>query len=97
MCVSRCLRCVGVALVALAIICTVANILLLLPELKVHFLLEGHVTREASWATGLWSSGLLVRPQPSTVIFVMLVSCDLLMSCDVLTPLKYHLNFILLL
>ncbi|XP_049582879.1 transmembrane 4 L6 family member 5 isoform X2 [Syngnathus scovelli] len=60
MCVSRCLRCVGVALVALATVCAVANVLLLLPELKVHFLLEGHVTREATWATGLWSSGLLV-------------------------------------
>nr|XP_061797623.1 transmembrane 4 L6 family member 5-like [Nerophis lumbriciformis] len=60
MCVSKCLRCVGVALVALAIVCIVANLLLLLPELKLHFLLEGHVTREASWATGLWSSGLLI-------------------------------------
>ncbi|XP_061538459.1 transmembrane 4 L6 family member 1 isoform X2 [Phycodurus eques] len=60
MCVSRCVRCVGVALVALATVCAAANSLLLLPELKVRFLLEGHVTREASWATGLWSSGLLV-------------------------------------
>ncbi|XP_061733652.1 transmembrane 4 L6 family member 5-like [Nerophis ophidion] len=60
MCVSRCLRCVGVSLVALAIVCVLANILLLFPEMKVHFLLEGHVTREATWATGLWSSGVLV-------------------------------------
>ncbi|KAF7658213.1 hypothetical protein LDENG_00016300 [Lucifuga dentata] len=37
-----------------------ANILLLLPGLQVHFLLEGHVTREATWATGLWGSGFLV-------------------------------------
>ncbi|XP_049582878.1 transmembrane 4 L6 family member 5 isoform X1 [Syngnathus scovelli] len=58
--IKWCLRCVGVALVALATVCAVANVLLLLPELKVHFLLEGHVTREATWATGLWSSGLLV-------------------------------------
>ncbi|MED6274927.1 hypothetical protein CHARACLAT_021368 [Characodon lateralis] len=60
MCVSRCLRCVGVSLVPMAIICMLSNILLLLPELKLHFLLEGHVTREATWATGLWGSGILV-------------------------------------
>uniref|UniRef100_A0A8D3DG44 Uncharacterized protein n=1 Tax=Scophthalmus maximus TaxID=52904 RepID=A0A8D3DG44_SCOMX len=61
MCVSRCLQCVGVSLVPMAIICILSNILLLLPELKIHFLLEGHVTREAKWATGLWGSGFLVR------------------------------------
>ncbi|XP_061684415.1 transmembrane 4 L6 family member 5-like isoform X1 [Syngnathoides biaculeatus] len=60
MCVSRCSRCVGASLLALAVVCAVANALLLLPELKVRFLLEGHVTREATWATGLWSSGFLV-------------------------------------
>ncbi|XP_074535938.1 transmembrane 4 L6 family member 5 [Halichoeres trimaculatus] len=60
MCVSRCLRCVGLSLVPMAIVCMLSNILLLLPELKIHFLLEGHVTREATWATGLWGSGLLV-------------------------------------
>ncbi|XP_013886529.1 transmembrane 4 L6 family member 5 [Austrofundulus limnaeus] len=60
MCVSRCLRCVGVSLIPMAIVCMLSNILLLLPELKIHFLLEGHVTREATWATGLWGSGFLV-------------------------------------
>ncbi|KAM3875067.1 transmembrane 4 L6 family member 5 [Diretmus argenteus] len=60
MCVSGCLRCVGVTLVPLAVVCMVANILLLLPGLQLHFLLEGHVTKEATWATGLWSSGFLV-------------------------------------
>ncbi|KAM6932028.1 transmembrane 4 L6 family member 1-like [Lycodopsis pacificus] len=60
MCVSRCLRCVAISLVVLAIICMLSNILLLLPELKIHFLLEGHVTREATWVTGLWGSGFLV-------------------------------------
>ncbi|XP_037533893.1 transmembrane 4 L6 family member 5 [Nematolebias whitei] len=60
MCTSRCLRCVGVSLIPMAIVCMLANILLLLPELNVHFLLEGHVTREATWATGLWGSGFLV-------------------------------------
>ncbi|XP_030600063.1 transmembrane 4 L6 family member 5 [Archocentrus centrarchus] len=60
MCVSRCLRCVGVSLVPMAIVCILSNILLLLPELKIQFLLDGHVTREATWATGLWGSGFLV-------------------------------------
>ncbi|XP_042271349.1 transmembrane 4 L6 family member 1 [Thunnus maccoyii] len=60
MCVSRCLRCVGVSLVPLATVCILSNILLLFPELKIHFLLEGHVTREATWVPGLWGSGLLV-------------------------------------
>ncbi|KAM4627693.1 transmembrane 4 L6 family member 5 [Polymixia lowei] len=60
MCVSGCLRCVGVTLVPLALICMLANILLLLPGLQTHFLLESHVTREATWSTGLWGSGFLV-------------------------------------
>ncbi|XP_074484676.1 transmembrane 4 L6 family member 5 isoform X3 [Sebastes fasciatus] len=60
MCVSRCLRCVAISLVPMAIVCSLSNILLLLPDLKIHFLLEGHVTREATWATGLWGSGFLV-------------------------------------
>uniref|UniRef100_A0A665ULT7 Si:dkey-83h2.3 n=1 Tax=Echeneis naucrates TaxID=173247 RepID=A0A665ULT7_ECHNA len=60
MCVSRCLLCVGVSLFPMAIICMLSNMLLLFPELDIHFLLEGHVTREATWATGLWGSGFLV-------------------------------------
>uniref|UniRef100_A0A3B4TLJ1 Si:dkey-83h2.3 n=1 Tax=Seriola dumerili TaxID=41447 RepID=A0A3B4TLJ1_SERDU len=60
MCVSRCLLCVGMSLVPMAIVCMLSNILLLIPELNIHFLLEGHVTREATWATGLWGSGFLM-------------------------------------
>uniref|UniRef100_UPI003AAA3B94 transmembrane 4 L6 family member 5 n=1 Tax=Centroberyx gerrardi TaxID=166262 RepID=UPI003AAA3B94 len=60
MCVAGYLRCVGVSLVPLAVVCMLSNILLLLPGLQLHFLLEGHVTREATWATGLWGSGFLV-------------------------------------
>lgn len=60
MCVSRCLRCVGGALVALAIVCILSNVFLLFPNMDARFLLEGHVTREATWATGLWGSGLMV-------------------------------------
>ncbi|KAK7881933.1 hypothetical protein WMY93_028107 [Mugilogobius chulae] len=60
MCVSRCLSCVGVALVALAIICILSNLFLLFPNMDTRFLLQGHVTREALWSSGLWGSGLMV-------------------------------------
>ncbi|XP_033933186.1 transmembrane 4 L6 family member 19 isoform X1 [Pseudochaenichthys georgianus] len=60
MCVSRFLRCVSFSLVPMAIVCMLCNVLLLFPDLKIHFLLEGHVTREATWAPGLWGSGVLV-------------------------------------
>lgn len=51
----------GVSLVPMAFVCMLANGLLLLPDLKAHYLLDGHVTREARWGTGLWASGFLVR------------------------------------
>ncbi|KAK1900032.1 Transmembrane 4 L6 family member 1 [Dissostichus eleginoides] len=44
----------------MAIVCMLCNVLLLFPDLKIHFLLEGHVTREATWAPGLWGSGVLL-------------------------------------
>lgn len=61
MCVSQCSRCVGFTLVPLAIICMLANVLLLFPDLQTKYLLEGHVTSEARWSTGIWASGVLVR------------------------------------
>uniref|UniRef100_A0A3Q3FQS4 Si:dkey-83h2.3 n=1 Tax=Labrus bergylta TaxID=56723 RepID=A0A3Q3FQS4_9LABR len=76
MCVSRCLQCVAVSLVPLAIVCMLSNILLLLPELKIDFLLEGHVTREATWATGLWGSGFLVREHTHTRFLMSCYSSD---------------------
>ncbi|XP_028824977.1 transmembrane 4 L6 family member 1 isoform X2 [Denticeps clupeoides] len=60
MCVARCSRCVGWALVVLAIVSMLANALLLFPNLEYSFLLERHVTREALFGTGLWASGLLM-------------------------------------
>ncbi|XP_008307422.1 transmembrane 4 L6 family member 5 isoform X2 [Cynoglossus semilaevis] len=69
MCVSRCLQCVGRSLAVLALICMLSNVLLLLPQLKIHFLLEGHVTREATWATGLWASGLMVLFGARSILF----------------------------
>ncbi|KAL4605005.1 transmembrane 4 L6 family member 5-like [Arapaima gigas] len=61
MCITRCSRFVGVSLVPMAILCMVANTLLLFPNLETRYLLEHHVTREAVWSSGLWASGLLVR------------------------------------
>ncbi|CAB1347477.1 unnamed protein product, partial [Coregonus sp. 'balchen'] len=59
MSVASCSRCVGVSLVPMAIVCMLANGLLLLPNLQACYLLDGHVTREATWGTGLWASGFL--------------------------------------
>uniref|UniRef100_A0AAZ1X7W9 Uncharacterized protein n=1 Tax=Oreochromis aureus TaxID=47969 RepID=A0AAZ1X7W9_OREAU len=82
MCVSRCLRCVGVSLVPMAIVCILCNILLLVPELKIQFLLDGHVTREATWATGLWGSGFLVSVCCQSYHDSLLqMLCQLLYSC----------------
>ncbi|XP_008286241.1 transmembrane 4 L6 family member 5 [Stegastes partitus] len=91
MCVSRCLRCVGVSLVPMAIVCMLANVLLLFPDLKVHFLLEGHVTREASWATGVWGSGIMVllgargfiqsSKERGCCAFRSQMLCQVLLSC----------------
>uniref|UniRef100_A0A3P9QCB2 Uncharacterized protein n=1 Tax=Poecilia reticulata TaxID=8081 RepID=A0A3P9QCB2_POERE len=77
MCVSRYLLYVGVALVPMVIICMVSNILLLFPEMTYHYLLDGHVTREATWATGLWASGFLVRSWQSerSCVFVSRRPC----------------------
>uniref|UniRef100_A0A8D3CSN6 Uncharacterized protein n=1 Tax=Scophthalmus maximus TaxID=52904 RepID=A0A8D3CSN6_SCOMX len=60
MCVSRCLQCVGVSLVPMAIICILSNILLLLPELKIHFLLEVLMKRHV-WFQVLLGARAFVR------------------------------------
>ncbi|KAK7156862.1 hypothetical protein R3I94_006796 [Phoxinus phoxinus] len=60
MCVGHCSRCVGMALIPVAIVCMVANVLLLFPDMKSQYLTERHVTREAMWCSGIWASGLLV-------------------------------------
>lgn len=93
MCVSRCLHCVGLSLIPMAIVCMLCNILLLVPDLKIHFLLEKHVTREATWATGLWGSGFVVRLCVSMnegcfgfVLFCFLQHC--FMKCQKRGPLN---------
>uniref|UniRef100_A0A8C2FIX2 Uncharacterized protein n=1 Tax=Cyprinus carpio TaxID=7962 RepID=A0A8C2FIX2_CYPCA len=60
MCTGHCSRSVGLALIPTAIVCMLANALLLFPDLKHQYLTENHVTREAMWGSGIWASGLLV-------------------------------------
>uniref|UniRef100_A0A673N5I8 Si:dkey-83h2.3 n=1 Tax=Sinocyclocheilus rhinocerous TaxID=307959 RepID=A0A673N5I8_9TELE len=60
MCTGHCSRSVGMALIPTAIVCMLANALLLFPDLKYQYLTENHVTREAMWCSGIWASGLLV-------------------------------------
>uniref|UniRef100_A0A8C1DI28 Si:dkey-83h2.3 n=1 Tax=Cyprinus carpio carpio TaxID=630221 RepID=A0A8C1DI28_CYPCA len=60
MCTGHCSRSVGLALIPTAIVCMLANTLLLFPDLKHQYLTENHVTREAMWGSGIWASGLLV-------------------------------------
>lgn len=74
MCVSRCLWYVGVCLIPMAIVCILSNILLLFPDLNIHFLWEGHVTSQATWATGVWGSGIMVRTYLSGEIHILFVS-----------------------
>ncbi|XP_030633855.1 transmembrane 4 L6 family member 1 [Chanos chanos] len=60
MCVARCSHCIGLSLVPLAVVCMLANTLLLFPNLQIRYLAERHVTREAALCTGFWANGFLV-------------------------------------
>uniref|UniRef100_A0A9J8B3F0 Uncharacterized protein n=1 Tax=Cyprinus carpio carpio TaxID=630221 RepID=A0A9J8B3F0_CYPCA len=73
MCTGHCSRSVGMALIPIAIVCMLANALLLFPDLKYQYLTENHVTREAMWCSGIWASGLLVS---SSVLFFCLYCAD---------------------
>ncbi|KAL6471275.1 hypothetical protein MHYP_G00199250 [Metynnis hypsauchen] len=56
----RCSRFLALAMVPIAIVSTLANLLLLFPDLDYRYLTEGHVTREAVWCTGIWLTGFVV-------------------------------------
>ncbi|KAI5625614.1 transmembrane 4 L6 family member 19-like, partial [Silurus asotus] len=49
-----------VVMIFLAIVSTAANLLLLFPGLTYTYLVENHVTPEATWCTGIWASGFVV-------------------------------------
>jgi len=73
MCVGHCSRSVGTALIPIAIVCMVANVLLLFPDMKSQYLTERHVTTEAMLCSGIWASGLLVGfPYTSRAAFLAL-------------------------
>uniref|UniRef100_A0A4W4DM70 Uncharacterized protein n=1 Tax=Electrophorus electricus TaxID=8005 RepID=A0A4W4DM70_ELEEL len=57
---TRCSRCLGVFMVPVAIVSTLANLLLLFPGMHYHYLLEDHVTSQAKWCTGIWISGFVM-------------------------------------
>uniref|UniRef100_A0A8C8MGS6 Uncharacterized protein n=1 Tax=Oncorhynchus tshawytscha TaxID=74940 RepID=A0A8C8MGS6_ONCTS len=93
MCVASCSRCVGVSLVPMAFVCMLANGLLLLPDLQARYLLDGHVTREARWGTGLWASGFLMLCQVgcSCVALAAAVFCCLVSATGLVQgPLCLH-------
>lgn len=75
MCVSHCSKCVGMALIPIAIVCMVANVLLLFPDMKYQYLTERHVTREAMWCTGIWASGILVSFHYTSCAFLAFIGC----------------------
>ncbi|XP_026861550.1 transmembrane 4 L6 family member 5 [Electrophorus electricus] len=58
---TRCSRCLGVFMVPVAIVSTLANLLLLFPGMHYHYLLEDHVTSQAKWCTGIWISGFVAH------------------------------------
>ncbi|XP_072547379.1 transmembrane 4 L6 family member 1 [Salminus brasiliensis] len=53
-------RCLGMAMIPMAVLSTMANLLLLFPSLTHRYLAESHITPEAVWCTGIWLSGFVV-------------------------------------
>ncbi|XP_062873325.1 transmembrane 4 L6 family member 19 [Trichomycterus rosablanca] len=60
MCSPSCSKCLGIAMILLAVVSTLANLLLLFPGFQHKYLTEGHITPEALWCTGIWASGFVV-------------------------------------
>ncbi|XP_026790553.1 transmembrane 4 L6 family member 1 [Pangasianodon hypophthalmus] len=54
------LKYLRVVMILLAVVSTLANLLLLFPGLTYKYLLENHVTPEATWCAGIWASGFVV-------------------------------------
>ncbi|XP_067897450.1 transmembrane 4 L6 family member 1-like isoform X1 [Heterodontus francisci] len=60
MCPGRCARCVGIALVPLALIAIPASVILLFPNGEREYLTDAHITWVALFLPGLWGSGFMV-------------------------------------
>lgn len=62
MCTGDCAKCLGVTLIPLAVLCTLANILLFFPGGKVVES-NDHITDEVWYFGGIIGSGVLVSKQ----------------------------------
>ncbi|NWI56342.1 T4S1 protein, partial [Calyptomena viridis] len=69
MCVGKCSRIVGPCLLALGTLSVAANILLLFPGGASKYLLEGHISRHALAAPGVWGGGIPVSTVGHTPAF----------------------------
>uniref|UniRef100_A0A3Q4MHU7 Uncharacterized protein n=1 Tax=Neolamprologus brichardi TaxID=32507 RepID=A0A3Q4MHU7_NEOBR len=81
MCVSRCLRCVGVSLVPMAIVCILCNILLLVPELKIQFLLDDIFYQSGNHVCIFLTRVSCSRCCQSYRVSLLQMLCQLLYSC----------------
>uniref|UniRef100_A0A4W3JKL3 Uncharacterized protein n=1 Tax=Callorhinchus milii TaxID=7868 RepID=A0A4W3JKL3_CALMI len=61
MCVGCCARCIGIALISLALTAIVTNLMLLFPNGKTKHILEKHIAWEARILPGGWGGGIPVR------------------------------------
>ncbi|XP_049323294.1 transmembrane 4 L6 family member 1 [Astyanax mexicanus] len=53
-------RCLGISMIPLVVLSTIASLLLLFPSMQHRYLAEGHITPEARYCTGIWLSGFVV-------------------------------------
>eukprot|EP00062_Callorhinchus_milii_P000448 gi/632934462/ref/XP_007884328.1/ PREDICTED: transmembrane 4 L6 family member 19 [Callorhinchus milii] len=60
MCVGCCARCIGIALISLALTAIVTNLMLLFPNGKTKHILEKHIAWEARILPGGWGGGIPV-------------------------------------
>lgn len=60
MCYGKCARCIGHSLVALAVLCIVANILLYFPNGETKYASEDHLSKFVWFFSGIVGGGLLV-------------------------------------
>ncbi|NXE83009.1 T4S1 protein, partial [Cochlearius cochlearius] len=70
MCVGKCSRIVGPCLLALGTLSVAANILLLFPGGASKYLVEGHISKDATTMPGVWGGGITVSIAVSTPPFL---------------------------
>ncbi|KYO24802.1 transmembrane 4 L6 family member 19 [Alligator mississippiensis] len=60
MCVGKCTRILGPCLLVLGMLSIAVNIFLLFPNWSWKYLQEGHITKQAMQAPGIWGGGMIV-------------------------------------